>query len=80
MNDEVTGNRNLFEATESEDSLLSHTELAARAVSFILRDFDLMKVDALSIEEAMALLLQETAFIRLSVFFNFFLYCFSSVS
>ena len=37
MSDEVTGNRNRFEAAGNEDSLLSHAELAARAVSSIMR-------------------------------------------
>ena len=54
---EVTGNRDRFEAAGSEDSLLSHAELAAGAVSSILRDSDLRRVDALSVEEALALLL-----------------------
>ena len=57
MPDEVTGDRDRFKAAGSEDSLLSHTELAVGAVSSILRDFDLRKVDALSIEEVLALLL-----------------------
>ena len=74
------GERDRFEAVGSEDSLLSHAELAARAVSSILRDFDLRKVEALSVEEALTLLLQGTASVRLSVFVDLFLYCFSSVS
>ena len=57
MPDEVTGDRDHFEATGSEDSMLSHTKLVAGVVSSILRDFDLKKVDTLSIEEALALLL-----------------------
>ena len=80
MPDEVTGNRDLFEAVGDEDSLLSHAELAAGAVSSILRDSDLRKVDALPIEEALALLLQGTTFVRPSAFVDFFFYCFSSVS
>ena len=78
--DEVTGNRDLFEATGDEDSLLSHTELTTGAVSSILRDTDLRKVDALPIEEALALLLQGTASVRLSAFVDLFLYYFSFVS
>ena len=80
MLDEVTGNRDRFEAVGGEDSLLSHAELAAGAVSSILRDSDLRKVDALSAEEVLALLLQGTASVRPSVFVDLFLYCFSSVS
>ena len=55
MPDEVRRDR--FGAVGSEDSLLSHAELAVGAVSSILRDSDLKKVDALSVEEALALLL-----------------------
>ena len=44
--------RGRFGAMGDENSLLSHVELAAGAVSFIIRDSDLKKVDALSIEEA----------------------------
>ena len=49
--------RGRFSAVGDEDSLLSHVELAAGAVSSILRDSNLKKVDALSIEEALALTL-----------------------
>ena len=80
MLDEVTGDRDLFEAARSEDSLLSHTKLAVGAVSSILRDFDLRKVDALFVKEALALLLQGTASVRPSVFVDLFLYCFRTVS
>ena len=80
MLDEVTGDRDHFEAAGSEDSLLSHTKLAARAVSSILCDFDLRKVDALSVEEGLTFLLQGTASVRPSVFVDLFLYCFSSIS
>ena len=80
MSDEVTGDRDRFEAIGSEDSLLSHVELATGAISSILRYSDLKKVEALSIEEVMALLLQGTASVRPSVFVDLFLYCFSSVS
>ena len=78
MSDEVRRDR--FSAVGSEDSLLSHAELAAGVVSTILSDSDLRKVDALSIEEALALLLQETASIRPNAFANPFLYCFSFVN
>ena len=40
-----------------EDSLLSHEELVARAVSSILRDSDLRRAGALLVEEALTLLL-----------------------
>ena len=75
MPDEVTGNRDRF-----EDSLLSHEELAAGAVSSILRDSDLRRVGALPVEEALALLLQGITSVRPSAFVDRFLYCFSSVS
>ena len=57
MPDEVTGNRDRFEAAGDEDSLLSHAELVVGAVSSILCDFDLRKVDVLPVEEALSLLL-----------------------
>ena len=78
MLDEVR--RDHFGAAGSEDSLLSHAELAAGAISSILRDFDLRKVDALSVEEALTLLLQGTSFVRPSAFADPFLYCFSFVN
>ena len=61
-------------------TLLFHVELATGVVSFILRDSDLRKVEALSVEEALALLLQGTSSVCPSAFVNLFLYCFSSVS
>ena len=80
MPDEVTGNRDRFEAAEDEDSLLSHAELAVGVVSSILRNSDLRKVDALPVKGALALMLQGTAFVHPSAFIDLFLYCFSSVS
>ena len=80
MLDKVTGNRDLSEAAGDEDSLLSHAELAAGAVSSILRDSDLRRVGALPVEEALALLLQGTASVRPSAFVDLFLYCVSSGS
>ena len=77
MPNEVTGNRDRFEAAGDEDSLLSHAELSFGVVSSILHDFDLMKVDALPVEGALALLLQGTASVRPSAFIDLFLYCFS---
>ena len=69
-----------FGAVGSEDSLLSHAEIAARAVSSILSDSDLRKVDALSVEEALALLLQGITSVRLSAFADPFRYCFGFVN
>ena len=80
MPDEVTGNRNHFEAVGGEDSLLSHAELAVGVVSSILRDSDLRRVGALPVEEALDLILQGIASIRPSAFVDLFLYCFSSGS
>ena len=57
MPNEVTGNRDRSEAAGDEDSLLSHAELVAEAVSSILRNFDLRRVGTLPVEEALALLL-----------------------
>ena len=54
MLDEVTGNRDRFEAAGDEDSLLSHAVLAVGAVSSILHDSDLRRVGALPVEEALA--------------------------
>ena len=76
----MTGNRDRSKAAGDEDSLLSHAELAAGAVSFILSDSDLRRVGALLVEEALALFLQGTASVRPSAFVDLFLYCFSSVS
>ena len=78
--DEVTGNRDRFEAAEDEDSLLSHVELAVWAVSSILHYSDLRRVGSLAVKEAMALLLQGTASVRPSSFVDLFIYYFSSNS
>ena len=72
--------RDHFGVVGNEDSLLFHAELAVGVVSSILHDSDLRKVDALSIEEALALLLQGTAFVRPSVLADPFLYCFNFVN
>ena len=80
MSDEVTGNRDHSEVVGDEDSLLSHAELAAGAVSSILRDSDLKRVGALLVKEALAVLLQRTASVRPSAFVDLFFYYFSSVS
>ena len=42
-----------FGAEWGEDSLFTNKELAAVAISSILRDFDLKKVEALCVEEAL---------------------------
>ena len=78
MSDEVRRDR--FGAVRSEDSLLSHAKLVVGAVSSILHDFDLRKVDALSVEEALTLLLHGTASVRPSVLADPFLYCFNFVN
>ena len=80
ISDEVIRNRDRFEATGDEDSLVSHAKLTAEAISSILRDSDLRRVGALPVEEALALLLQGTASVRPSAFVNLFLYCLSSIS
>ena len=71
--------RGRFDAVGDEDSLLSHVELAIGAVSSILRDSDLKKVDALSVEEALALILQGIDSISPSAFIDPFPYCFRSL-
>ena len=73
--DEVRRDR--FGDVGGEDSLLSHEELAARADSSFLRDSDLRKVDTLSVEEALALLLQGTASVRPNASADPFIYCFN---
>ena len=78
MSDKVRRDR--FDAVGSEDSLLSHAELAVEAVSYILRDFGLRKVDDLSVEEALALLLQGSASVCPSVLADPFLSYFNFVN
>ena len=68
--------RGCFGAVGDEDSLLSHVELTVGVVSSILHDSDLKKVDALSVEEALALTLQGTASVHPSTFVNPFPYYF----
>ena len=61
---------------EDGDSLLLHAELAAGAVSSILKDSDLRRSKVLSVDEALALSLQGVASISpcvLSCFFFFFI-------
>ena len=52
-----------------ENSLFTNAELAAGSVSCILRDSDLKKVEALCVEEALALSIQGTVSVCLSTFF-----------
>ena len=54
-------------------------ELAVGAISSILRNSDLKKVGTLSVEEALALLLQGTASVRPSAYIDPFPYCFRLV-
>ena len=68
--------RGRFGAVGDEDSLLSHVEHVVGAVSSILRDSDLKKVDALSVEEDLALTHQGTASVHQSTFIGPFPYCF----
>ena len=44
-----------FEAEGGEDLLLNNAELVVGTISSILRDSDLKKVEALCVEEALAL-------------------------
>ena len=44
-----------FEAKGGEESLLTNVELAVEAILSILRDSDLKNVEALCVEEALAL-------------------------
>ena len=74
MSDDV--GRGRFGAVGDEDSLLSHVELVVGDVSSILRNSDLKKVDALSVEEALALSLQGAASVCPRAFTSPFPYCF----
>ena len=60
--------RKRFEADGDGDSLLSSAELAAGAVSSILRDSDLKRSGALPVEETLALSLQGVASVSSHVF------------
>ena len=53
--------RDCFKTERDENSLLTNSELAVRAVSSILRDSDLKRADAMSVEEALALSFQGAA-------------------
>ena len=58
-----------FEAKGGEDSLLNNAKLSTEAVSSVLRDSDLKKVETLRVEEALALSLKGTMSVCLSAFF-----------
>ena len=60
--------RKRLKADGDGDSLLSNAELAAGAISAILRDSDLKRSGALLVEEALALSLQGVASISSRVF------------
>ena len=64
-----------FKAKGGEDSLLTNVELATGAVSSILRDSDLKRVETLRFEKALALSLQGTVSVCLSAFFYSFCHC-----
>ena len=64
-----------LELRGGEDSLFTNAELAAGAISSILRDSDLKKVEALGVEEALTLSLQGTVSVCLSAFFYPFRHC-----
>ena len=55
-------------AERDKDSLLSNAELVAGAVSSILRDSDLKKMDAVPVEEALTLSLQGVISVSPSTF------------
>ena len=61
--------RDRFGAEGDEDSLLSNAELAAGAISSILKDSYLKKMNALPVEEALTLLLQGVISVSPSAFF-----------
>ena len=65
-----------FGTEGDEDSLLTNPELTARVVSSILRDSDLKRADAMSVEEALALSLKGVATICPDAFICLFHLCF----
>ena len=68
--------RGRFGAMGDEDSLLSHVELAAGAVSFIIRDPTLRRWMPCPLRRLLALLLQGTASVHPSAFVDPFPDCF----
>ena len=55
------GGRGCFGTEGEEDTLLANSELAAWVVSSILRDYDLRRVDSMSVKDVLALSLQGVA-------------------
>ena len=72
---EGEGRKHLGPETD-EDSLLMNAELTAKVVSFILRDSNPKKANAMSVEEALALSLQGEATIGPDAFICSFHCCF----
>ena len=68
--------RDFLETKGDEDSLFTDSKLVVGAVSSILRDSNLKRVDALSVEEALALSLQRVDTICLDSSICSFHYCF----
>ena len=68
--------RDRFGAEGNEDSLLSNAELVAGAVSSILRDSNLKKMDALPVKEALTLSLQGVISVSPSAFVCLSHHCF----
>ena len=68
--------RDYFGTEGDKDSLLTNSELSAEAVSSILWDSDLKRVDALSVEEALALSLKGEATVCSDAFICSFHHCF----
>ena len=55
--------RGFFGTKGEEDSLLANLELAVKALSSIIRDSDLRRADAMSVEDVLALSLQGAAIV-----------------
>ena len=68
--------KDCFRAEGDEDSLLTNSELAVGAVSSILRDSNLKRADAMSVEKALALSLQGVATVCPDAFICSFHHCF----
>ena len=68
--------RDRFGTKGDEDSLLTNSELAARAISSIVQDSNLKKADALSVEKALVLSLKGVATVCSDAFICLFHRCF----
>ena len=68
--------RDCFRAEGDEDSLLTNSELVVGAVSSILRDSNLKRADAMSVEKALALSLKGVATVCPDAFICSFHHCF----